>query len=103
MPSFVTDALIRLAVLLPVMLIVAAGLWFACRKAGMLKTDTPFTRADLRTWPLRYVLADAALFAVVYAIVIAWLGDGDASTPIAGALAAATAIGIGPHMFPLAS
>jgi hypothetical protein len=98
MPPLVVQALIRLAVTLPAMLVAAALLWYALKTAGVMKTGAPFTRSDMRTWPLRYALADAALFAAVFSIAMACLGDGDGSAAIAAAISAAAAIGLGPYL-----
>ena len=50
----------------------------------------------MRTWPLRYVLADSALFAVVFALRRCLDGRRRLERRVAGGVAALIAIGLGP-------
>ena len=77
MPDFAYQVLIRLAVMLPAVMIASALVWVALKKFGVLSTGAPLDPRDMRTWPLSYVLADAAFFALIFAVVAAWMGDGD--------------------------
>ena len=96
MSDFAYQVLIRLAVMLPTILIVATLVWVLSRKFGAVAPDAPLDPKNMRTWPLSFVLADAALFAVIFAFVAAWMGEGDWSAAIAGGVAAIVAIGLGP-------
>ncbi len=96
MPDLAYSFLIRLAVMLPTILIVASLLWYLLRKFGVVAPDAPLEPKNMRTWPLRFVLADAALFAVIFAFVAAWMGEGDWTAGVAGGVAALIAIGLGP-------
>jgi len=96
MPDFAYQFLIRLAVMLPTILIVAALVWALLRQFGVVAPGTPLNPTNLRTWPLSFVLADAALFALVFAFVAAWMGEGNWSAGVAGGVAALIAIGLGP-------
>ena len=92
MPDFAYQVLIRLAVMLPTILITATLVWFLFRKFGAVTPAAPLNPRDMRSWPLRYVLADSALFAVVL------IGEGEWSAAIAGGVAAMIAIGFGPPL-----
>ena len=96
MPDFAYQVLIRLAVMLPTIVITAALVWALFRKFGAVTAATPLNPRDMRSWPLSYVLADAALFAVVFAFVVAWMGQGEWSAAVAGGVAAIIAVGLGP-------
>ena len=98
MPDFAYQVLIRLAVMLPTILITATLVWFLFRKFGAVTPAAPLNPRDMRSWPLRYVLADLALFAVVFALVVVWIGEGEWSAAIAGGVAAMIAIGFGPPL-----
>ena len=96
MPDILYQVAIRLLVMAPALMLVAALLWYATRKLGIVGTDTPLNARDLRTWPLTFILIDAALFALAYAIVMALLGDGEWSAAMGGGIAAIVAVGLGP-------
>ncbi len=96
MPDLAYQFLIRLAVMLPTILIAASLAWMLLRKFGVVAPGAPLEAANMRTWPLPFILADAALFAVVFAFVAAWMGEGEWSAAIAGGVAALIAIGLGP-------
>ena len=95
MPDFAYQVLIRLAVMLPTILITATLVWVLFRKFGSVTPATPLNPRDMRSWPLSFVLADSALFAVIFAVVVAWLGQGEWSAAIAGGAAAVVAIVLG--------
>jgi len=96
MPDILYQVAIRLFVMAPALMLVAALLWYATRKLGIIGADTPLNARDLRTWPLTFILIDAALFAVAYAIVMVLMGDGEWSAAIGGGIAAFVAVGLGP-------
>ncbi len=96
MPDFIYQVAIRLAVMVPTLMIVAAPLWYALKAFGVVRTGAPFDPRNMRTWPLTIVLGDAALFAFTFAIVIVWLGEGEWSAAVAGGISAVVAIGLGP-------
>ena len=78
MPDFLAEFLLRLGVMLLVILIVVAAIWFALKTRGGVKQGVPIDPADMRTWSLGFALADAAVFALIYALVSAWIGQGGA-------------------------
>ena len=96
MPDLAYQFLIRLAVMLPTILIVASLLWFLVRKFGAVAAGAPLDPRNMRTWPLSFMLADMALFAVIFAFVAAWMGESDWSSTVAGGVAALIAVGLGP-------
>jgi hypothetical protein len=98
MPDFLVQVLMRLGVMLPVILIVVGSIWFVLKKRGVVKSGVPVDAADMRTWPLGFALADAAVFALIYAVVSAWMGQGDWSAGVAGGISAIVAIGIFPRL-----
>jgi hypothetical protein len=96
MPDFLFQVLIRLAVMLPTLMIVAALIWCALKWFGVVATGAPFDARDMRTWPLRFALIEAALFALTFAIVIVVMGEGAWSAAVAGGVSAIVAVGLGP-------
>lgn len=96
MPDLLYQFLIRLGVMLPTILIFTWLIWLVFKKLGAVTPGVPIEPSNLRTWPLSYLLADAALFAVVFAFVAAWLGEGEWTAAIAGGIAALIAVGLGP-------
>ena len=100
MPEFMVGFLARIAVMIPVLLIVSGGTWLLLQKLGIMRPDAPFSGQDMRTWPLRYAVAEAALFAVIFAAVSAALGESEFSAAIAGGAAALIAIGGAPILLP---
>ncbi len=99
MLEFANEFLARSAVMVPTMLLIAAGFWWVSRKRGWLRADEPFTMSNVRTWPLAYVLADAILFGLVFSALAATLGDGELWAAASGGLAAFVTLAIGPMMF----
>lgn len=97
MPDLAYQFLIRLSVMLPTVLITAALIWALFRRFGGAAVPTALNPRDMRSWPLGYVLADAAAFAVVFALVVVGLGEGEWSPAIAGGIAAVIAVGLGPY------
>jgi hydrogenase/urease accessory protein HupE len=98
MPDFLAEFLLRLGVMLPVILIVVAAIWFALKTRGGVKQGVPIDPADMRTWSLGFALADAAVFALIYALVSAWIGQGDWSAAVAGGVSAVVALGVFPRL-----
>jgi len=96
MPDLLYQFLIRLAVMLPTILVFTSLVWLLFRKLGTITPGATIVPSNLRTWPLSYLLADAALFAVVFAFVAASLGEGEWTAAIAGGTAAMIAVGLGP-------
>jgi hypothetical protein len=81
--------LVRAAALIAIMVVLTACTWLALKKLGLMHLDQPFTRTDLRTWPLSFALVDAVIYATIFAGLHAALGE-DAIA--AGASAAAAAL-----------
>jgi len=98
MPHFLFEVLIRLAVMLPTLMIVATLIWYACKAFGVLRTDAPIDPRNMRTWPLRIALIDAALFALTFAVVIVAIGESQLSAGVAAAASAIVAIGLAPPL-----
>ncbi len=96
MSGFIYQVMIRLAVMLPAVMITAALVWYALKKFGVMGKAAPFDARDFRTWPLRFLLAEAALYALIFALVVSGLGEGQWSAAVAGGVAAVVAIGVGP-------
>ena len=55
-------------------------------------TARPFSPSDMRTWSFRLAILDGALFAVIIALLSAWMADVQFSAGIAGGLAAVVAM-----------
>jgi hypothetical protein len=98
MPDFLAQFLLRLGVMLPVILLVVASIWLLLNKRGVVKQGVPVDPADMRTWSLGFALADAAVFALIYALVSAWIGEGDSSAAVAGGASAVIALGVFPRL-----
>lgn len=88
----------RAAVMLPVILMMAAFLWWLLRRFVPLPPDLAFNAFDMRTWPLRFALADAAVFATVFAAIAAAMPDSSWGAGAAAGGAALVAIGIAPYL-----
>lgn len=97
MSDFLTQFTARLAVMVPVLVLVAALSWYALKRLGYLTNGT-FSAADMRTWPLRFAMADALIFGVIFAAIHAGLGDSELTAAVAGAASAIVAIGIAPKL-----
>jgi hydrogenase/urease accessory protein HupE len=98
MPDFLIQVFVRLGVMLPVILFVVAVIWLVLKKRGIVKSGVRVDAADMRTWSLGFALADATVFALIYALVLAWIGDGDWSAAVAGGASAIVAVGIFPRL-----
>jgi hypothetical protein len=98
MPDFLYQIAIRLAVMIPAIMITAALLWYAAKKFGRMRVGGPIDPRDMRTWSLQFALADSALFALTFAIVIVAMGESEWSAAIAGGASAIIAIGLGPRL-----
>jgi len=98
MPDFIYQVLIRLAVMLPAILILSALIWCGLKWFGVVRTGVPLDARDMRTWPLPFALADAALFALTFAIVMVVMGEGEWSAGVAGGVSAVVAIGLAPQL-----
>jgi hypothetical protein len=98
MPDFLHEVLIRLSVMLPAVLIASALLWYVFRLLGIVRKGAPVDPRDMRTWPLRFALADATLFAITFAVVIVFIGESQLNVAVAGGVAAIAAVGLGPFI-----
>jgi len=98
MPDLLAQFLLRLGVMLPVILLVVASIWLLLKRRGVVKQGVPVDPADMRTWSLGFALADAAVFALIYALVSAWIGQGDWSAAVAGGTSAVVALGVFPRL-----
>jgi len=98
MPDFIYQVAIRVAVMVPTLVIMAALLWYALKSFGVVGTAQTLNPSDMRTWPLNIVLAVAGLFAVTFAIVIVAMGEGEWGAAVAGGVAAVVTIGLGPML-----
>ena len=94
--DFLFQLSIRLAVMVPVVMIAAALLWYAVKAFGGARS--PYNPRDMRTWPLKFALADAALFGATFALVAVLLGDSEWTSVVGGGVSALVAIGIGPWL-----
>lgn len=96
MLDIVQGFLVRSSVIVPVLMIGSIGAWIILRKLHMMRLDEPFDAADMRTWPLAYAMADAAIFALVFSAIVAALGDGQLNAALAGGGGALVALGAVP-------
>jgi hypothetical protein len=93
--DFLFQLAIRLAVMVPAVMIAATALWYAVKAFGSGRTAA-YNARDMRTWPLKFALADAALFGATFAVVVVLMGDSEWGSVVGGAVSALVAIGIGP-------
>ncbi len=98
MSDFPLQFAARLAVMLPVIMLVVAFAWLAMRRFGRITPDAPFNIADMRTWPLGFALTDAAIYAVVFAAISALMSGNDMSAAVAAGVSAIVAIGLAPKL-----
>lgn len=96
MLDIVHGFLVRSSVIVPVLMIGSIGAWIILRKLHMMRLDEPFDAADMRTWPLAYAMADAAVFALVFSAIVAALGDGQLNAALASGGGALVALGAVP-------
>jgi len=88
--------LLQSAVIVPALMLLSIGAWVILRKLRLMRLDEPFDAADMRTWPLAYAMADAAVFALVFSAIVATLGDGQLNVALAGGGGALVALGAVP-------
>ncbi len=93
MLDFAIGFLARSAVMLPIILLMTAGVWLAMKKLGYLRLDHRFNASDMRTWPLSYSAIEATVFGVVFGALAAAFGDSEFSTAIAAGTTALAATG----------
>ena len=98
MYDFLLQFLSRLAVMLPVVLVLAVILWWLLNRRRFAAGAPPFNPSDMRTWPLRFALLDGTVFAVTFALLSAWMADSEFSAGVAGGLAALVAMGLMPWL-----
>src|SRR5262249_27320079 len=75
MPVFLIEFLGRIAVMLPVILILVLVLWLIFNKRRHDTFAPAFSPSDMRTWSLRFALVDGVVFAVTFALLSAWMAD----------------------------
>lgn len=95
--DFLFQLSIRLAVMVPAVVIAAAALWYAVKAFGSGRTEA-FNPRDMRTWPLKFALADAVLFGATFAVVVVLMGDNEWAPAVGGGVSALVAIGGGPFL-----
>ncbi|HSR80937.1 MAG TPA: hypothetical protein VLL28_09190 [Hyphomicrobiaceae bacterium] len=98
MGDFLFEFLGRAAVMLPLFLILVTALWLIFNKRRHDTFAPAFSPSDMRTWSLRFALVDAAVFAVTFALLSAWMADSQFSAGVAGGLAALVAMGLMPWL-----
>jgi ABC-type uncharacterized transport system permease subunit len=98
MPDFLVEFFGRIAVMLPVILILVAVLWLIFNRRRHDTIAPSFSPSDMRTWSLRFALFDGAVFAVTFALLSAWMADSQFSAGVAGGLAALVAMGLVPWL-----
>lgn len=87
MQAFAISFVVRAAALMPLMIIVATGLWLLTKKLGFMRLDQPFSPADTRTWPLSFAAFNAGVYGLVFAAVLAVIGDNALSAGISAGVA----------------
>jgi len=98
MPDFLFEFLGRVAVMLPVVLILVVVLWLIFNRRRHDTFAPAFSPSDMRTWSLRFALLDGAVFAVIFALLSALMADSQFSAGVAGGLAALVAMGLMPWL-----
>ena len=98
MPDFILQVLLRLAIIVPTMLIAACALWYGLKAAGVVRPRSDLDPRDVRTWPLRFALVEAALFGLTYSIVLVAMGESDWGPAVAGGVSAVVALLLGPPL-----
>ena len=98
MPDFLFEFLGRIAVMLPVVLILVMVLWLIFNRHRHSAFAPSFSPSDMRTWSLRFALFDGTAFAVAFALFSAWMADSQFSAGVAGGLAALVAMGLMPWL-----
>jgi 4-hydroxybenzoate polyprenyltransferase len=90
----------RAAVMIPTILLVSALCWWVAQKFGYAMRDVPFDVRNMRTWPLRFAMGEAAVFGAVFAATSAALGDNAMANGLSGGAAALVTLGLVPLLFP---
>lgn len=98
MPDFLVQFLGRLAVMLPVILLLVAVLWLIFNRRRRATSNPAFSPSDMRPWSLRFALLDGVVFALIFAVLSTWLSDSQFSPGIAGGIAAVVAMGVMPWL-----
>jgi hypothetical protein len=98
MTDFLVQFLSRLAVMLPVVLLLAAVLWLIFNRRRLADGATSFNPSDIRTWSMRFALLDGSVFAIVFAFLSASLAKSQLSAGVAGGGAALVAMGVVPWL-----
>jgi hypothetical protein len=98
MPDLLVEFFGRIAVMLPVILILVVVLWLIFNRRRHDTLAPSFSPSDMRTWSLRFALFDGAVFAVTFALLSAWMADSQFSAGVAGGLAALVAMGLVPWL-----
>jgi hypothetical protein len=98
MPDYLVQFLSRLAVMLPVILVLVVVLWMLFNRRRLATSAPAFNPSDMRTWSLRFALLDGTVFAVIFALLSTWLADSRFSAGVAGGLAALVAMGVMPWL-----
>src|SRR5262249_61256739 len=96
MSDFLVEFLGRLAIMLPVILLLVALLWLMFNRSHMAGGAPSFSPSNIRTWPLRFALIDGAVFAAAFAFLSALTADTPFSAGVAGGLAAVVAMAVMP-------
>jgi|GEM_PF-2414590 len=97
MPDLMVQFLGRLAVMLPVILVLVAGMWAIFNRRHHAGGAPPFSAADMRTWTLRFSLLEGAVFAVAFALLSALTAESTLSAGVAGGLAVLIALAVVPR------
>jgi hypothetical protein len=100
MLDFAWGFLARGAVMIPTAILTSAALWWLAHKYGYAKSGVGFEARDIRTWPFRFAMGEAAIFGVIIAATTAALGDGALANGISGGAAALITLGIIPALMP---
>jgi len=98
MSDFLVQFLGRLAVMLPVILIIVVVLWLIFNRRRHADGAPAFSPSDMRTWSLPFALLDGAVFAAAFGLLSTWMADSQFSSGVAGGLAALLAMGVLPWL-----
>ena len=96
MPDVFVDFLGRVAIMLPVILVVTGGLWLTFNRRRHAAGAPPFSPSDMRTWSFGFAMLDGATFAVSFALFSTWMADSSFSAGVSGGLAAIVALAVLP-------
>lgn len=98
MPDFLFEFLGRLAIMLPLAILLAVVLWLIFNRRRHNALAPAFSPSDMRTWSLRFALLDGAVFAATFALLSTWMADSQFSAGVAGGLAGLVAMGVVPWL-----